>query len=339
MRAFPVPHRPITRRLPRAVEWSALLAGLAAIILLTGVYAAWIGVTNPTIVALSFLFVVLLVAAVSTRWVAISKSLAAFFFFNYFFLPPVGTWTITDPENWVALFTLLTVSIVASHLSVQVRQRANEATARRDELAFHLEMRARDLIARGVEPSEARRKARERLGNLADVKRTCLDEGRKRDRTMRVMQWIDELGDDTKFALRQLARAPAFALVAMATLALGIGANSAIFALVDATLLRPLPFPEPDRLMLVWEETEGSQRSGASPLNVADWNERSRTFERLAGFVPSVGGMVMAGADGTAETVPRQWVRAGVFDVLGIKAVRAARFSPTTSGDARTSSC
>ena len=169
-----------------------------------------------------------------------------------------------------------------------------------EELAFHLEMRARELIAQGVAPPEAHRLARERLGNLANVKRTCLDEGRKRDRTMRVMQWIDELGDDTKFELRQLAHAPAFALVAVATLAPGIGANSAIFALVDATLLRPLPFPEPDRLVLVGETTEGSRRSSASPLNVADWNERSRTFERLAGFVPSVGGMVMAGGARTS---------------------------------------
>jgi len=195
-----------------------------------------------------------------------------------------------------------------------------------EELAFHLEMRARDLIARGVAPSEAQRLARERLGNLADVRRICLDEGRKRDRTMRVRQWIDELGDDVKFGLRQLSHAPAFALVAVATLALGIGANSAIFALVDATLLRPLPFPAPDRLVRVWEETEGSQQSGASPLNVADWNERSRTFEKLAGFSPGVGGMVMAGADGTAETVPRQWVRAGIFDVLGIKPIVGRTF-------------
>jgi len=195
-----------------------------------------------------------------------------------------------------------------------------------EELAFHLEMRVRDLIAQGVAPPDARRLARARLGNLDDVKRTCLDEGRRRDRTMRVTEWTDELRNDVRFALRQLAHAPAFALVAVATLAIGIGANSAIFALVDATLLQPLPFPEPDRLVLVWEQTEGSQRSGASPLNVADWNERNQTFERLAGFSAGVGGMVMAGADGTAETVPRQWVRAGIFDVLGIKPVVGRTF-------------
>lgn len=69
----------------------------------------------------------------------------AFLCFNYFFLPPVGTWTIADPENWVALFTLLAVSIVASHLSAQVRRRAQEATARRDELGRLFEL-TRDIL-------------------------------------------------------------------------------------------------------------------------------------------------------------------------------------------------
>ena len=73
---------------------------------------------------------------------------------------------------------------------------------------------------------------------------------------MRLTRWIEELRFDVRFALRQLRRAPAFTLVAAATLALGIGANGAIFALVDATLLRPLPFPEPDRLVAVWESSE-----------------------------------------------------------------------------------
>ena len=70
-----------------------------------------------------------------------------------------------------------------------------------------------------------------------------------------------------------------------------------------------------------------------SPLNLLDWNERNRTFDRIAGFVPGVGGMVMAGADGTAETVPRQWVTAGIFDVLGVKADRRVERScpPTTT--------
>ena len=135
----------MTRRVPRAGEIGGLLGGLAAIGLLTALYVSWLGVTNPTIVALTFLLVVLVVATVSTRWVAIVTSLMGFVCFNFFFLPPVGTWTITDPEHWVALFTLLAVSVVASHLSAQVRERAREATARRDELARLFDL-TRDIL-------------------------------------------------------------------------------------------------------------------------------------------------------------------------------------------------
>ena len=125
---------------------------------------------------------------------------------------------------------------------------------------------------------------------------------------MRLMQSLDELRDDVKFAIRQLRSSPAFTAIAVITLALGIGANSAIFALVDATLLRALPFPEPQRLVMVWERNAASLRGRVAPLNLLDWNQRNRTFELMAGFIPGVGGMVMGGADGTAETVPRQWV-------------------------------
>jgi putative ABC transport system permease protein len=139
---------------------------------------------------------------------------------------------------------------------------------------------------------------------------------------------LEELRHDLTFSLRQLRRSPAFTLVAATTLALGIGANSAIFALVDAALLRPLPFPDPDRLVMVWERTERSPRSAMSPLNMADWNERSRAFEVIAGFVPNIGGMVMNGRDGAAETITRQWVTAGFFDVLGVKAIAGRTFLP-----------
>jgi two-component system sensor histidine kinase KdpD len=133
------------RRRARAAEFRALLLSLSAIGLLTAIYFGALGVTNPTIVALSYLLVVLVVAAISVRWVAIATSLTAFLSFNYFFLPPVGTWTIADPENWVALFALLAVSVIASHLSAQVRRRAQDATARRDELARLFDL-TRDIL-------------------------------------------------------------------------------------------------------------------------------------------------------------------------------------------------
>ena len=196
-----------------------------------------------------------------------------------------------------------------------------------EELALHVEMRTRELIARGMDPKAAREWALSRLGDVERLKRTMTDLGRKRDRDMRVTQWFDELRQDLRFAVRQLAGAPAFTLVATLTLALGIGANSAIFALVDATLLRPLPFGQPDQLVAMWETTEKTPRSYVSPLNMLDWHTRGRTFEKIAGFTPTVGGMVMAGADGNAETVSRQWVTAGIFDVLGVTPIAGRTFS------------
>ena len=146
---------------------------------------------------------------------------------------------------------------------------------------------------------------------------------------MRAGLWFEELRDDVRFAWRQLRGTPGFAVVAVLTLALGIGANSAIFALVDATLLRPLPYGDPGRLVTIWDRTESNPRSYASPLNMLDWMARSRSFETIAGFTPNVGGMVMAGADGNAETVSRQWVTAGIFDVLGVHPVAGRTFRLT----------
>ncbi len=138
---------------------------------------------------------------------------------------------------------------------------------------------------------------------------------------------MDELRHDIGFALRQLRAAPAFTLVAVLTLALGLGVNSAIFALVDAALLRPLPYASPDRLVAMWETSGPTPRGFASPLNMADWQGRSTSFEAIAGYVPSVGSMVMAGSDGHTLTVPRQWVSYGIFDVLGVKPIVGRTFT------------
>ena len=146
---------------------------------------------------------------------------------------------------------------------------------------------------------------------------------------MRLTQWLEESRDDVTFAIRQLKGSPSFTVIAVMTLALGIGANSAIFALVDAALLRPLPFVEPQRLVMIWEQSGHASRSFVSPLNLLDWNERNRTFDVMAGFSPGIGGMVMNGADGTAETVSRQWVTAGFFDVLGVKPIAGRTFLPS----------
>lgn len=120
-------------------------AGIAAVAILTVAYRAWFGVTNPTIVSLTFLLVVLLVAAGSTLRAAVAVSGAAVLAFNYFFLPPVGTLRLEDPANWVALAAFLAVSVVASRLSELARNRADEAMAGRDELARLFDL-SRDVL-------------------------------------------------------------------------------------------------------------------------------------------------------------------------------------------------
>src|SRR4029434_3300083 len=101
--------------------WRDFALATGAIGMVTLVYLQWLHVTNGTIVALSYLLIVLVVASTSRLWIAMLTSCIAMALFNFFFLPPVGTWAIADPENWVALFGFLMVSLVGSRLSAAAR--------------------------------------------------------------------------------------------------------------------------------------------------------------------------------------------------------------------------
>ena len=118
------------------------LAGVASV---TATYVTWLHVANATTAAVSYLLIVLLVAAAAPRWVAIVTSIAAVFMLNFFFFPPVGALTITDPQNWIALFAFLAVSLIAGRLAALARGRQHDAVSRRDELArlFNL---SRDIL-------------------------------------------------------------------------------------------------------------------------------------------------------------------------------------------------
>jgi two-component system sensor histidine kinase KdpD len=126
-------------------EVGRAIVAAAAVAAVTAVYVRGLNVTNATTVALSYLLVVLVVAATSRLWVAVTTSVVAMFCINFFFLPPVGTLTIADPRNWVALFAFLTVSLVASNLSSVARTRTDEAVARRDEVARLFDL-SRDIL-------------------------------------------------------------------------------------------------------------------------------------------------------------------------------------------------
>ena len=113
--------------------------------IVTLIYVQWLHVSNAAIVSTTFLMVVLVLAATSRLWIAVVTSVAAMLSFNFFFLPPVGTWSIADPQNWVALFAFLAVSLVASNLSAVARARTHEAVGRRDELARLFDL-SRDVL-------------------------------------------------------------------------------------------------------------------------------------------------------------------------------------------------
>ena len=199
-----------------------------------------------------------------------------------------------------------------------------------DEIAFHIEMRARELVDRGVDPRIAREMVLARIGDAARLKRTCVDLGRKREREMRLTQWLEEFREDVRFAFRQLRMSPGFTLVATITLALGIGANSAMFALADAALVRPLPFPEPGRLVVLSELFQGQPGGRVNPVDFVEWTERARSFTAIAAVVRGGGSFV--GDDGVAEAIPAQAVTARFFDVLGVTPIAGRTFRDEDEG-------
>src|SRR5438093_3144375 len=131
---------------------------------------------------------------------------------------------------------------------------------------------------------------------------------------------------DVTYAARALRKAPGFTFVAVLVLALGIGANSATFSLVDAALVRPLPFTHPERLVMLWERSTRFAHNRVSPLNFLDWSEQQHTFASVAAVAG--GGRTLTGNGGGAERIAGQAVTSRFFEVLGIRAVAGATFDP-----------
>jgi putative ABC transport system permease protein len=150
---------------------------------------------------------------------------------------------------------------------------------------------------------------------------------------MRLSERLGEVLKDIRLAVRQLVSAPAFTVMSALTLALGIGVNSAIFALADAALMRPLPFGRTDRLVMLWERTPTSPKAGVSPLNMRDWDQQSRSFEGIAYVQRGMGGgPLLTAPDGSVETAERQSTSANFFDVLAVTPVVGRTFKPEDDG-------
>ncbi len=144
---------------------------------------------------------------------------------------------------------------------------------------------------------------------------------------------FEDVRTDVRLAVRQLISAPGFTLVAALTLALGIGVNSAMFALADAALMRPMPYGQPERLVMLWERLPASPKTGVSPFNMRDWSLQSRSFEGIAAVQRGMGGgPLLTAPDGSIETAERQSVTANFFDVLRAMPVVGRTFRPEDDG-------
>jgi len=159
-----------------------------------------------------------------------------------------------------------------------------------DELRFHLDMRARDYEARGLDFDDARRAAVERFGDVQGIGGALRTHDRRRERGRRRHEYMSDLTNDIRYGLRAFVRAPAFTTVALLTIALGIGATTAIYSVVNAVILRPLPYPESDRLVQVWMDNRrtGLKEDLHAWPNYADLRDQNRVFSAVVRLYPPV---------------------------------------------------
>jgi hypothetical protein len=153
-----------------------------------------------------------------------------------------------------------------------------------DEMRFHLNMRIEDLMRQGHSRSDAEANATREFGDLSAARSELASIDRRAARQSSWREWLGSLRQDVRFALRSLRARPAFSLTILLTLALGIGANAAIFSVVDTVLLRPLPYTRPDRLVHLWETYEGKV-DNRSEASYPDISSGARATRR-----PSTGG-------------------------------------------------
>jgi putative ABC transport system permease protein len=200
-----------------------------------------------------------------------------------------------------------------------------------EELRFHLDMRAAELVRRGLRPSDAREQALREFGDVREARGELAAIDRRRTARRDRAEWWSDLWHDLRFAARVLRRQPGFTVVVLLTLTVGIGANTAIFTVVDAALLRPLPYREPERLVHLWETHRGdvSDRSEASYPDFLDWRAQSRAFAAIEGYDET---NLTVTADGAEPLMLRgARVTPGFFPMLGVTPARGRAFIPEES--------
>jgi len=185
-----------------------------------------------------------------------------------------------------------------------------------EEVRSHLEMAARERVERGVDDDEAVRAARREFGNVELVREVTRD----------AWGWgfLDRLMQDLRFGVRMIAKSPVFAAVAILTLALGIGANTALFSVVNGVLLNPLPYPEPEQLVTLAESKPNFDSGSISFPNFRDWRKDNRTFSMMGisrSYSYSLTGR------GEPEQVDAEFISSDYLVLLGVKPVIGRLFA------------
>jgi predicted permease len=200
-------------------------------------------------------------------------------------------------------------------------RRAQAETEMQRELDLHLEQLTREFIAGGMSPADARLAAIREFGSTDFFKEECRD--------MRRVNWIHDLGKDAIYACRLLRKSPGFTLTAVLSLALGIGANTAIFSMVNALLLRPLPYPHPERLAMLFERnlSNSSDRANAAPGNFLDWQKQSAAFEHISAFQTRTVTLSGNAAEVESERVAACTCSANIFETLEVQPALGRAFT------------
>jgi putative ABC transport system permease protein len=192
----------------------------------------------------------------------------------------------------------------------RLRRDEREASLER-ELSFHIEERVAAMVRTGVSEQDARRRVRLEFGGAEQVKDECRD--------VRPGRWVETFAQDVRYAWRNLRRNPGFAAVAVATLALGIGGLTAMFSAFDTILIRPLPYADPDRLVVIWDDLSKSSDRTKSPPAPAEWYEWRRlntVFTDIASTQPAEATL---SGDAEPEQVPARRATGNFWSVLGVK--------------------
>jgi putative ABC transport system permease protein len=179
-----------------------------------------------------------------------------------------------------------------------------------EELEGHLNLLTERFVQRGMTREEAQGAARRQLGNVALLKENRGD--------MRTILWLDQLCQDLGYAARTVRRSPGFTLIAVLILALGMGVNTAIFSAVDSVLLRPLPYADPESLVMVWEDSSfyGFPHNTPAPGNFSEWKARNHVFTDMAATRSRSANLT---GDGAPEQLLGRAVTSNFFSVLGVR--------------------